>query len=387
MYPFQPPPVLALHLNRSMHFGGYAAKNSTAVRFPEILDLTPFTTSGKLSTLPSAPISTPDPSTSRNTVPFSPPSSQDTYHSPARIPLPAVLYRLSAVVCHYGQHSYGHYVCYRRKPRPPSKSSDPSRRFAPPMAPHPFGCQCSNCLQYGMVRDSDEPQPGRPGTGKGWMRISDDSVRECGVEEALAEGSGAFMLYYERIVEMHPRPLKMYSLNTSTSPSSSETVTPRMKTEANGYARQAQDGPSPREEHRVGPRVVRNVATRSPSVTSVDYSQRGKGKEADEGTRTPRAVSIAETESLASDSSNVFTVPSSSTASSISSLPSSTSTAGSSPTPKDHPPQSSSSPPQHTASTPLRINPPEPSSQPDPVARSSSSTSQISPARVVGLRA
>ena len=38
------------------------------------------------------------------------------------------------------------------------------------------------------------------GSGKGWLRISDDSVVECGIENVMAEGSGAFMLYYERAV-------------------------------------------------------------------------------------------------------------------------------------------------------------------------------------------
>jgi ubiquitin carboxyl-terminal hydrolase 1 len=38
------------------------------------------------------------------------------------------------------------------------------------------------------------------GSGKGWLRISDDSVHECGIENVLAEGSGVFMLYYERAV-------------------------------------------------------------------------------------------------------------------------------------------------------------------------------------------
>jgi len=36
------------------------------------------------------------------------------------------------------------------------------------------------------------------GTGRGWLMISDDSVGECGIESVLAEGSGVFMLYYER---------------------------------------------------------------------------------------------------------------------------------------------------------------------------------------------
>lgn len=36
--------------------------------------------------------------------------------------------------------------------------------------------------------------------GRGWLRISDDSVKECGIETVLSERSGAFMLYYERVV-------------------------------------------------------------------------------------------------------------------------------------------------------------------------------------------
>jgi ubiquitin carboxyl-terminal hydrolase 1 len=35
--------------------------------------------------------------------------------------------------------------------------------------------------------------------GRGWLRASDDAVREVGIETVLQEGSGAFMLYYERV--------------------------------------------------------------------------------------------------------------------------------------------------------------------------------------------
>ena len=83
---------------------------------------------------------------------------------------PRVLYRLAAIVCHYGQHSFGHYVCYRRKPRG-------SERVGPP-----------------RLNDGFHATP-----GKGWLRASDDAVREVGIETVLQEGSGAFMLYYERV--------------------------------------------------------------------------------------------------------------------------------------------------------------------------------------------
>ncbi|KAF7969923.1 hypothetical protein HWV62_25524 [Athelia sp. TMB] len=188
----RPPPVLALHLNRSMHYGQYAAKNSVRIVFPEVLDLTPFTTSGSLSTVPAAPISAPPPSIPRSTTP-----------TPATYATPRTLYRLAAVVCHYGQHSFGHYVCFRRKPRPPSAGP---ARWAPPALAHPLGCECTTCARYGPVRDGDVDAGGRervrngPGSGAGWLRISDDRVQECGIEAVLQEGAGAFMLYYERVV-------------------------------------------------------------------------------------------------------------------------------------------------------------------------------------------
>ena len=89
-------------------------------------------------------------------------------HKPPPQP-PRVLYRLAAVVCHYGQHSFGHYVCFRRKPRG-------AGRVVPPQLNEPAAAP-----------------------GKGWLRVSDDAVREIGIEAVLQECNGAFMLYYERV--------------------------------------------------------------------------------------------------------------------------------------------------------------------------------------------
>ncbi|KAF9516776.1 hypothetical protein BS47DRAFT_1326986 [Hydnum rufescens UP504] len=148
------PPILALHLNRSA-FYGHATKNPCRVIFQEVLDLTPFTTSGQLSTQPSAPISS-------------------SYLQPSSTPsLPKTLYRLSSIVCHYGGHSFGHYVAYRRKPRLPMSGT---KRYAPPTS-----------------------YEHRTSANTGWLRISDDTVQEVGLEAVLAENSGTFMLFYERI--------------------------------------------------------------------------------------------------------------------------------------------------------------------------------------------
>lgn len=55
--------------------------------------------------------------------------------------------------------------------------------------------------------------------GRGWLRISDDSVKECGIESVLMERSGAFMLYYERVV--------LPGVYLSTPKSSEETLRPK----------------------------------------------------------------------------------------------------------------------------------------------------------------
>ncbi|KAF5322338.1 hypothetical protein D9619_000232 [Psilocybe cf. subviscida] len=245
------PPVLALHLNRSLHYGQYASKNTIKIYFPEVLDLTAFTTSGSLSTIPTSSISTPSPSTSQPiAIPgmISASSSGAASSEPPRrstTPTPQTyapghhrtIYRLAAVVCHYGQHSFGHYICYRRKPKRiggrfiPPTLLDPLRleteeedntattTAKPPQAngsvPHasPGGGAADyfSAPRY-YWEDGAEKEVG---TGRGWLRISDDSVAECGIESVLAEGSGAFMLYYEKAA--HPRPgVYLRSRTTST---------------------------------------------------------------------------------------------------------------------------------------------------------------------------
>ncbi|KAI0677187.1 hypothetical protein C8Q78DRAFT_1001569 [Trametes maxima] len=251
----RPPLVLALHLNRSMHYGHHATKNNCRVVFPEMLDLTPFTTSGQLSTQPSAPISTPPPPL---------PSQRSITPTPSTYAVPRTLYRLSAVVCHYGQHSFGHYVCFRRKPRPPSAGD---RRFAPPRLACPLGCDCARCERYGPVRDDDD-SGARP--GRGWLRISDDTVQECGIERVLQEGVGAFMLYYERVQQPRPSPYTASprgSEETVRSHAQASTATngadvSRPPSRQNGDASRRRESRERKDEKDkvVGPRVVRRTS-------------------------------------------------------------------------------------------------------------------------------
>ncbi|KAF8165783.1 hypothetical protein B0H34DRAFT_690456 [Crassisporium funariophilum] len=240
----RPPPVLALHLNRSVHYGQHAAKNTIRVHFPEVLDLTPYTTSGSLSTVPTSAISTPQPLPSSSSSSVDDDGAEDR---PRRSTTPTpetyapgtqrTIYRLAAVVCHYGQHSFGHYICYRRKPRrgfgghKPPTMVDPLRMGmdeddddADVEEDADAGDEDSGVDSNPMMNGSGKPRSAQKtkakpystpetryhwedhsefqsGTGKGWLRISDDSVGECGIESVLTEGSGAFMLYYERAVQ------------------------------------------------------------------------------------------------------------------------------------------------------------------------------------------
>ncbi|KAG6919764.1 hypothetical protein DXG01_001603 [Tephrocybe rancida] len=205
----RPPQVLALHINRSVSFGQYASKNNVRVIFPEVLDLTPYTTSGSLSVVPTSAISTPPPPVRRSTTP-----------TPATYAHLRTLYRLSAVVCHYGQHSFGHYICYRRRPRSPDLP--PDKRWGPPRLTDPL-CAADDDVDAPEKYVWDDEPPARG--GHGWLRISDDAVRECGIETVLQEGSAAFMLYYERVVLTPPG---VYAHGDANSVSE-ETLKPEMR--------------------------------------------------------------------------------------------------------------------------------------------------------------
>ncbi|KAK9378870.1 uncharacterized protein V2V93DRAFT_375251 [Kockiozyma suomiensis] len=107
------PENLVVHVNRS-HFDPAAQvprKNSTAVSFPEFLDFKKYMT------------------------------VEDSVEMPS-------VYRLASVVVHFGSHSMGHYITYRRCP------------------------------------DTQT-----------WTRISDKDVRDASVEEVLSQGSVSMLLY------------------------------------------------------------------------------------------------------------------------------------------------------------------------------------------------
>ncbi|KAL0080066.1 hypothetical protein F4703DRAFT_1872431 [Phycomyces blakesleeanus] len=143
----KPPTILCLHISRSaFHESGALYKNLCQLSFPEYLNLAPYCTNGTLNTTPNVPISI-----------FS--SENDTCK-----------YRLMSVVVHYGNHSYGHFVTYKR--RLVSNT-----------------CRCDEC---GAREEKWE--------GKDqWYRVSDTKVDVCSLDTVLQ--ANPYMLLYEKVEE------------------------------------------------------------------------------------------------------------------------------------------------------------------------------------------
>ncbi|KAJ1900357.1 ubiquitin-specific protease ubp1 [Coemansia sp. IMI 209127] len=122
------PPCLCLCLIRSAFTpDGYTVKNPCHVRFPEYLDLSAYTTSGNLNVDPKESLvdekAHPD-----NNVQFSR-RARDAAEALGQGVNPQFVYRLQGVVVHIGSHSYGHFITYRRKPQPPTRSGINTPRY------------------------------------------------------------------------------------------------------------------------------------------------------------------------------------------------------------------------------------------------------------------
>ena len=136
----QPADVLGIHLSRSTQYtrGGLAIKNSCLVSFPEFLAIDPFCTTGQLDLRTKSrpafiPLNCSD-------------ASSNTPASRAKH-----LYRLSSVVVHFGSHSFGHYITFRR----------------------------------------------RPGSRDDWLRISDETVDAATFRQV--SNANPFLLFYTRV--------------------------------------------------------------------------------------------------------------------------------------------------------------------------------------------
>jgi ubiquitin carboxyl-terminal hydrolase 1 len=147
----KPPKVLCLHISRSAFLNtGAIYKNSCQLLFPEYLDVSQFSTNGTLNTKPNLPISTPQ----------------------AILKKGDCFYRLMSVVVHYGSHSFGHFVAFKR------------RIYADQ-------CKCYQCR--GELTASSEVWKCQ----NSWYRISDSKVDECSIDDVLR--SNPYMLLYELV--------------------------------------------------------------------------------------------------------------------------------------------------------------------------------------------
>ncbi|EGG02850.1 uncharacterized protein MELLADRAFT_90677 [Melampsora larici-populina 98AG31] len=129
----RPPQSLTFHLSRSTAYTrGVSFKNHCQVKYPEYLNLNRFCSTSKLNKLAHLPISS------------CKVSSKDQEEI-------QVWYRLASVVVHYGSHSFGHYITFRR-----------------------------------IGKDS-------------WLRVSDESVLKSDLGEVLK--ANPFLIMYERLCE------------------------------------------------------------------------------------------------------------------------------------------------------------------------------------------
>ncbi|MCJ1290780.1 hypothetical protein MMC34_002322 [Xylographa carneopallida] len=153
------PKALTIHVNRSVfnERTGVLSKNQASVRFPKVLDLTPWCLgnshlSGKNDVVTETWNTDPSSSMLHDTsVDEIDASSGDDGN----------LFILRAVITHYGRHENGHYICYRRNPQ-----------------------------DINLVSNDEEDNK--------WWRLSDEEVSEVCEDDVLDQG-GVFMLFYERL--------------------------------------------------------------------------------------------------------------------------------------------------------------------------------------------
>ncbi|UZJ56651.1 hypothetical protein CBS101457_005971 [Exobasidium rhododendri] len=158
------PKILLLHLNRSSYnasnFG--ASKNNSRVYFEEYLDLSDVVTNGELNISGNLPISKSREDRQRRQASMAV-DEDDGYLVEEQS---KTLYRLCGIVVHYGSHSAGHYVSFRRR----------------------------NIKRSIPADDADGQTEIRNDV---WFRISDDSVSPCSLTDVLTQNP--FILFFERI--------------------------------------------------------------------------------------------------------------------------------------------------------------------------------------------
>ncbi|KAK3680302.1 ubiquitin-specific protease ubp1 [Recurvomyces mirabilis] len=153
------PQALVIHINRSVfdERTGVQRKNYAGVGYPAVLDLGGWMFGGRVVE-GGARVSILDGGRGKG---------QDW----------ECLFRLKAVIQHYGRHENGHYIAYRRHP-----AAVRGREGGEEKQAEDDGLDCESGV--GKVEDQ-------------WWRLSDEDVSPVSEDVALGQG-GAFMLFYER---------------------------------------------------------------------------------------------------------------------------------------------------------------------------------------------
>jgi len=174
------PRSLVVHINRSVfdEMTGAQRKNYAAVRYPQVLDLGKWMLGSRVSAdgLEDAKSLAELAITEASESMLSDSTQRDQ-----------CLYRLKAVVTHYGRHENGHYIAYRQHPRAVRATEDEAE-----------DAEDSKSEAAEDIEDSkfEESQVGDSGKLP-WWRLSDEDVSTVSDEDVLQQG-GVFMLFYER---------------------------------------------------------------------------------------------------------------------------------------------------------------------------------------------
>ncbi|KAG0016330.1 hypothetical protein BGZ80_009298 [Entomortierella chlamydospora] len=195
----KPPPVLCLHFIRSQYSNyGTVSKNSCHVNFPEYLDASPFCTTGILLTQPNMPMSISEQDLERLGYEQSKIKRQSKHGGQQQQQRKSskVIYRLQSIVVHYGGHSYGHFIAYRRKP-----ASMLSKTGAVGLGLDPMTTPGAGSL-YGRSNVSED-----------WFRVSDENVESVTLDHVLR--SNPYMCLYERVETLEESASKTCGVATS----------------------------------------------------------------------------------------------------------------------------------------------------------------------------
>jgi ubiquitin carboxyl-terminal hydrolase 1 len=209
----KPPKILCLHISRSaFHEFGGLQKNMCQIVFPEILDISAYCTTGELNVHPDQPIS-------------QLPSGPGPYK-----------YRLKSIIVHYGSHSYGHFVTYRRLP---------------------CRCSCQRCQHVDHI----------------WLRISDEKVDRVSLQDVLR--ANPYMLMYEALESEHGGD-SAQSMVTSSSTSEATIPADPIAPSAFNYASYTSETPESLEAIRIANSLLTNDEPTEESPTTTTVPKRRK---------------------------------------------------------------------------------------------------------------